>query len=867
MLAERMKNLAPSSTLAVQAKAKALRAQGVDVISFGAGEPDFDTPERIKAAAVEAMRRGQTKYTEVAGIPELRQAVCAKLKRDNGLEYEPGDILVSCGAKHALFNMAVAVLNPGDEVLIPSPYWVSYPEQARLVGGVPVEVETREATGFDLDPDRLRAAVGPRTKVIILNSPNNPTGAVFSREALTAVARLAVEKRLLVVSDECYEALTFDGRHVSIASLGPEIKARTLVVNTCSKAYAMTGWRIGYAAGPRELIRAMTDVQSQMTSNASSVAQWAAVEALAGSQNDVGKMAAEFDRRRHLIVDGLNALDGVSCVMPKGAFYAFANVSALFGRRWKSAETTVRLAGSVDVAAFLLEQARVAVVPGLDFGSDAHVRLSYATTDTLIRKGSRAWTPRSASCCRLGPLGGEPDEARRLVRRARAAPEGLGRVPRPQGASQGDPRLREARGARERRVQGDAEDRRGGGEGNLRGQGASVGQEAARVVPPRGRGQWRPGLRQGRHGDHVHRDRRRHARLLQRRRTGGWADRRRWPADDRRRVEDDGRSVLQPHERIAAVRLTPRPMAARYLEPRLERSSRAEMTRLQTRRFKEQLRHAYAHSPFYCRKLKAAGVTPAAIRTLDDLRKLPFTTKDELKENQAVKPPWGDVLAVPFADVLRVHMTLATTGRPLAFLDTREDWHGFYHSYARSLYAYGVRRPDVVMAAFSYGPWIGYWSGFYAAQGLGCLVFPVGGLTTDQPIGLLLSYPITVLGCTPSYALFLAEAAGKGDRPRQASEGPHHVAHGRAGRLDPRDEGEDRGGVRREGVRPPRAHRDRRVGVRVRRAGRPDARARGLLLSRDPRRAGPARRPGRARRAGLHEPLPEGDAAHPVPHT
>ena len=202
-------------------------------------------------------------------------------------------------------------------------------------------------------------------------------------------------------------------------------------------------------------------------------------------------------------------------------------------------------------------------------------------------------------------------------------------------------------------------------------------------------------------------------------------------------------------------------MAARYLEPRLERSSRAEMTRLQTQRFKEQLRHAYAHSPFYCRKLKAAGVTPAAIRTLDDLRKLPFTTKDELKENQAVKPPWGDVLAVPFADVLRVHMTSATTGRPLAFLDTREDWYGFYHSYARALYAYGVRKPDLVMAAFSYGPWIGYWSGFYAAQDLGCLVFPVGGLTTDQRIDALLSYPITVLGCTPSYALFLAEAAAK----------------------------------------------------------------------------------------------------------
>jgi aspartate aminotransferase len=371
----------------VQAKAKALRAQGVDVISFGAGEPDFDTPERIKAAAVEAMRRGQTKYTEVAGIPELRAAVCAKLKRDNGLEYEPADVLVSCGAKHALFNMVVAVLNPGDEVLIPSPYWVSYPEQVRLVGGVPVEVDTRETTGFDLDPEGLAAAVTPRTRVIILNSPNNPTGAVFSAEVLRAVAKLAVEKNLLVVSDECYEALTFDGRHLSIASLGPEIKAQTLVVNTCSKAYAMTGWRIGYAAGPRELTRAMTDVQSQVTSNPSSIAQWAAVEALTGPQDEVGKMAAEFDRRRHAIVDGLNALPGISCATPRGAFYAFPNVSGLFGRRWRGAEKTVRLSGSLDVAAFLLEEARVAVVPGLDFGSDAHLRLSYATRDTLIAEG------------------------------------------------------------------------------------------------------------------------------------------------------------------------------------------------------------------------------------------------------------------------------------------------------------------------------------------------------------------------------------------------------------------------------------------------------------------------------------------------
>ena len=384
MLADRLKTLAPSATLAVQAKAKELRTRGIDVISFGAGEPDFDTPERIKDAALRAMQQGQTKYTEVPGIPELRQAICTKLKRDNGLDYEPADILVSCGAKHTLFNLVVAVINPGDEVIVPSPYWVSYPEQVRLVGGVPVSVATDEATGFDLDPDRVRASVTPRTKLIVLNSPNNPTGAVFSRERLQAVARIAVERDILIVSDECYEPMTYDGRHFSIASIDSDVKSRTIVVNTCSKAYAMTGWRIGYAAGPRALIKGMTDVQSQATSNPSSIAQWAAIEALAGAQDDVAKMAGEFDRRRRLIVEGLNAIPGISCVMPKGAFYAFPNVSGLFGRTTPSG-TAVR--GSTDVASFLLEHARVAVVPGLDFGSDAHVRLSYATSAELIREG------------------------------------------------------------------------------------------------------------------------------------------------------------------------------------------------------------------------------------------------------------------------------------------------------------------------------------------------------------------------------------------------------------------------------------------------------------------------------------------------
>jgi aspartate aminotransferase len=384
MLAKRLATLAPSATLAVQARAKEMKSRGIDVISFGAGEPDFDTPARIKDAAVEAMKRGQTKYTEVGGIGELRAAVCAKLKRDNGLDYEPADVLISCGAKHTLYNIVVALVDPGDEVIVPSPYWVSYPEQVKMLDGIPVAVPTREATGFDLDPAALAAAITPRTKLVVLNSPNNPTGAVFSPAALEAVARIAVDRGIWIVSDECYEALTFEGRHVSVASFGEAVKARTIVVNTCSKAYAMTGWRIGYAAGPRAIIRAMTDVQSQVTSNPSSVAQWAAVEALNGPQDEVAKMAGEFDRRRRLIIEGLNALPGVRCVMPKGAFYAFAIVSGLFGKRLPGGAP---LAGSGGVASFLLDEARVAVVPGADFGSDAHVRMSYATSAELIESG------------------------------------------------------------------------------------------------------------------------------------------------------------------------------------------------------------------------------------------------------------------------------------------------------------------------------------------------------------------------------------------------------------------------------------------------------------------------------------------------
>lgn len=383
MLADRARRLQPSPTVALTAKARAMRAQGIDVISFGAGEPDFDTPERVKAAAIRALREGHTKYTEAAGIPELRAAVCAKLKRDNGLDYEPADVIVSVGAKHTLYNICAVLVGPGDEVLVPAPYWVSYTEQVRLCEGTPVVVPTDEARGFQLDLAALRAAVTPRTKLLILNSPNNPTGAVYPRADLEAVAALAVERGFWVVSDECYEALSYEGRVPSIARLGSEIKARTFVVQTCSKAYAMTGWRIGYAAGPREIVRVMGDFQGQCTSNATSVAQWAAVEALVGPQDEVAKMAGEFDRRRRAIVEGLNRISGFRCAMPQGAFYAFPDVSGLFGMTFQGAP----LRGSADVAAFLLGAARVAVVAGADFGSDRHIRLSYACGLDTIREG------------------------------------------------------------------------------------------------------------------------------------------------------------------------------------------------------------------------------------------------------------------------------------------------------------------------------------------------------------------------------------------------------------------------------------------------------------------------------------------------
>ena len=383
MLAERARRLTPSPTLVISAKARAMRAQGIDVLALSAGEPDFDTPEPIKAAAIRALREGKTKYTDAAGIPEVRAAVCQKLKRDQGLDYEPADTIVSVGAKHTLYNVCAVLLDPGDEAIVPSPYWVSYTEQIKLCDAQPVIVPTDPARGFQLDLEALRQAVTPRTKLLLLNTPNNPTGTVYGKRDLEGVAALALDRGFYVVSDECYESLAYEGRTPSIAALGPEIKARTLVVNTCSKAYAMTGWRIGFAAGPRDVIQAMADFQSQCTSNPTSIAMWAAVEALAGPQDEVAKMVGEFDRRRRVIVEGLNRIPGIRCALPQGAYYAFPDVSALFGRRWRGRA----IEGSAQAAAFLLEAARVAVVPGADFGADRHLRLSYACGLDTIHEG------------------------------------------------------------------------------------------------------------------------------------------------------------------------------------------------------------------------------------------------------------------------------------------------------------------------------------------------------------------------------------------------------------------------------------------------------------------------------------------------
>ena len=369
--------------MAMSEKAAKLRAEGVDIISFSAGEPDFDTPEHIKQAAVEALKAGKTKYTAATGLPELKKAIISKLDRDNGLTYTPKQVVVSCGAKHSLYNIAMATLEEGDEAIIPAPYWVSYPAMVKLAGAKPVIVQTREKEGLKITPDDLRKAITPRTKLVILCSPSNPTGMVYTKDELAALAEVIREADLLVVSDEFYEKLCYGVSFASIATVHPDMKDRTIVVNGHSKAYAMTGWRIGYAAGPAEIMAAAGKIQSQATSNPTSIAQYAAVAALEGDPSCIDRMRAEYIKRRDLIIGRLNKIPGISCMMPEGAFYAFARVSGLYGKSFKGNP----ISGSVDLGTALLEHAHIAAVPGLGFGSDEYIRFSYATSMEKISQG------------------------------------------------------------------------------------------------------------------------------------------------------------------------------------------------------------------------------------------------------------------------------------------------------------------------------------------------------------------------------------------------------------------------------------------------------------------------------------------------
>jgi aspartate aminotransferase len=383
-ISQRAQNLVPSATLVISNKARQMRAEGIDVIGFAAGEPDFDTPDHIKEAAIQAIREGFTKYTASGGINELKDAVVTKLKRDNGLTYARNQVLISCGGKHSLYNVFQALLDPGDEVIIPAPYWVSFPEQVKLCDATPVFAATAEQDGFRLHRGSVESLVTPRTRILVLNSPSNPTGAALTRKELEGLAALAVQRDFLILADETYESLVYDGyQHVSIATLSDAMYARTILVNSLSKAYAMTGWRIGYTAGPKELIAAMDGLQSQMTSNPTSIAQRAAVVALTGPQEPTHRMRDEFARRRRYIVDRLNAMPGVTCLSPEGAFYVFPNVSSLYGKP----HAGKAIGNSTEFSAYLLDAARIAVVPGVEFGNDAHIRISYATSMANIEKG------------------------------------------------------------------------------------------------------------------------------------------------------------------------------------------------------------------------------------------------------------------------------------------------------------------------------------------------------------------------------------------------------------------------------------------------------------------------------------------------
>ncbi|MGB3654105.1 MAG: pyridoxal phosphate-dependent aminotransferase [Rivularia sp. (in: cyanobacteria)] len=374
-LAARISQVSPSLTLAIAAKAKAMKAEGIDVCSFSAGEPDFDSPAHVKAAAKKALDEGKTKYGPAAGEPKLREAIAQKLRSSNHLDYQAENIIVTNGGKHSLFNLMQALIEPGDEVIIPAPYWVSYPEMVKLVGGNPVIVMTDETTGYKIEPEILRSAITPKTKLFVLNSPSNPTGMVYTPEEIEALAEVIVEKDILVVSDEIYEKIVYDGaKHLSIGSLNDEIFARTIVSNGFAKGYSMTGWRLGYLAAPVELIKAATIIQGHSTSNVCTFAQYGAIAALSESQDCVEEMRQAFAKRRKVMLERINAIPGLKCSQPDGAFYLFPSIS----------ETGLK---SLDFCKTLLEEHQVAVIPGVAFGADNNIRLSYATDMATIEKG------------------------------------------------------------------------------------------------------------------------------------------------------------------------------------------------------------------------------------------------------------------------------------------------------------------------------------------------------------------------------------------------------------------------------------------------------------------------------------------------
>ena len=383
-VSERSKLVKPSVTLALAAKAQAMRAQGVDLVNFTAGEPDFDTPQRIKDAAVQALKKGMTKYTDVRGIEPLREAVAKKYLKEFALQYSKDEVLVSCGGKHALYNIFQATIDPGDEVIIPSPYWVSYSDMVLLAGGVPKLIPATEANGFRITPKELKGAMTSRTRAFVFNSPSNPTGAAYGFEEIQGLCRILEQHNCLILSDDIYEKIVYDGfRFHSIVSVSPSLRERTIIFNSLSKTYAMTGWRIGYALGPAAVISAAAKIQSQSTSNPTSFAQVAAIEALAGPQDEVQQMVGEFQKRRDLIVKRLKGMPGISCFNPQGAFYVFPNVGSLLGK--KAGE--FKLASAGDFAEYLLQESRVLAVPGEDFGSTENIRISYATSLEEIDKG------------------------------------------------------------------------------------------------------------------------------------------------------------------------------------------------------------------------------------------------------------------------------------------------------------------------------------------------------------------------------------------------------------------------------------------------------------------------------------------------